>query len=437
MKFKSLKTRVLFWFGSITLLILLIFSFSFCFLFEKNISSSLKSKLYKEVIYVKENILNENSKYINKGKFLNSKIAIFKNNHILKQTNDFIFEDINPYINEKKEFYLIHDGETLKAIYSLKIDDKSKIVVYENDVDDKIEDIIEAMLIIEPLLFFTLLFLGSKLIDKILIPINNITKSARNITIENFSNTIPNHKYDDEITELINSFNTMIIRLQKGVDTLDRFNSDVSHELRTPLTVIRGEIEVTLKKVRESSYYIDSIDTIYYEIKQIETIIESLLLLTKYSKENIQKTFEKISIDSVLLDIIYKYNTQIKNKNITLIIDKVESINKIANPLLIKTIFSNLIDNAIKYSPNNKNITIKLYKKDKIYFHIEDEGIGISREKLPFITDRFYRADKSRNKNIKGFGLGLSIVKNSIELHNGKLTIESILNKGTNIEVVI
>jgi len=437
LKFKSLKTRILFWFGTSTFLVLLIFSFSFYFLFEKNTYFNFESKLYKEAIFIKENFLNDNKENFNKRKFLSSKIALFENEQIIKKTDDFKLEDISSYLDKEKSFLLIHNDETMHAIYTLKINDKLKIILYEDNIDDKIEDIIEVMLVIEPLLFFTLLFLGSKLIDKILIPINHITRSAKNITISNFSKTIPHHKHNDEISKLIESFNTMIERLQSGVKNLDRFNNDVSHELRTPLTVIQGEIELTLRKERESSYYIDSMNTIYYEIKQIEDIIENLLLLTKYSKENIKKTFEETSVDSLLLDTIYKYDTKIKNKNITLTIDKIETISKKLNPLLLKTIFSNLIDNAIKYSLNNKNIRIKLYKKEKIHFYIEDEGIGISKEKLPFITDRFYRADKSRNKNIEGFGLGLSIVKNSVELHNGQLKIESVLNKGTKIEIII
>lgn len=437
MKFKSLKTRILFWFGSITFLILLVFSFSFCFLFEKNTYSTFETKLYKEAIFIKENLLNDNNKYFDRKGLLSSKIAVFENEKIIKQTNDFNLNYIITYMKNEEKFQLIHDDEIMNAIYIFKINDTSKIILYEDNIDDKIEDIIETMLVIEPLLFFTILFLASKLIDKILIPIRNITQIANNITINNFSNTIASHKYNDEISELIKSFNTMIQRLQDGVKNLDRFNSDVSHELRTPLTVIQGEIEISLRKPRESSYYIDSMSTIFYEVKQIQTIIEKLLLLTKYSKNNIKKTFLITSIDSVLLDTIYKYDTQVKNKNINLIIKKIENINKEVNPLLLKTIFSNLLDNAIKYTPSNKSIMISLYKREKIHFIIEDEGIGISKENLPFVIDRFYRADKSRNKNIEGFGLGLSIVKNSIDLHNGEIKINSILNKGTRIELIL
>ncbi|MDD2888575.1 MAG: HAMP domain-containing sensor histidine kinase [Aliarcobacter sp.] len=435
MKFKSLKTRILFWFGSITFFILLIFSVIFYSLFEKNMYTSFQSKLYKEAIYVKDNLINNKDDIIQKGTYLSSNIAILDNTKSIKKTTDFDMDFILPYLSSES-FSLIDNGETVLAIYSLKLDNNLKIIVYQDDIDDNIEDIVDTMLVVEPLLFLALIFLGSKVIDKILIPINNISKSAKSISINNFSNTIPTHKYDDEISELINSFNTMIIRLQEGVSNLDRFNNDVSHELKTPLTVIKGEIEITLNKLRAPDYYINSLNTIDYELNQIENIIENLLLLTKYSKENIKKTFEMTSIDSLLLDTIYSYDAKFKNKNIRLIIDKIESINKEINPLLFKTIFSNLIDNAIKYSGKDTEINISLYKNEKIFFSIKDQGIGISEEKLPFVTDRFYRVDESRNKKIEGFGLGLSIVKNSIDLHNGELEIHSKIKKGTVIEVV-
>ena len=434
MKFKSLKTRILFWFGSITFFILLIFSFLFYYMFENSTYTSFQSKLYKEAIYVKDSFLNSKDSVIKKDEFISSNIAILKDNDIIKKTTNFDLKHILPYLN-KKSFLLADDGETVLAIYSLKLNDNQKIIVYQDDIDDKLEDIVDTMLVIEPLLFLALLLLGSKVIDKILIPINNISKTAKNISINNFSNTIAKHKYDDEISELIESFNTMILRLQDGVSNLDRFNNDVSHELKTPLTVIKGEIEITLNKLREPEYYINSLNTINYEINQIENIIENLLLLTKYSKENVQKTFEMTSLDSLLLDTIYFYDTKLKNKNINLIIDKIESVNMEINPLLFKTIFSNLIDNSIKYSTPDTQINIGLYKTDKIVFYVKDEGIGISKEKIPLLTNRFYRVDESRNKNIEGFGLGLSIVKNSVDLHNGKLEINSKLNSGTQIKI--
>jgi signal transduction histidine kinase len=279
----------------------------------------------------------------------------------------------------------------------------------------------------------------SKVTDKILKSINNITKTANQIYVTDFSNEIPAPKYDDEIKDLVDSFNKMIKRLKEGVTLLEQFNSDVSHELKTPLTVIKGEIEITLNKKRDSEYYEKSLKVIEDETKQIQNIVDDLLLLTKYTKENIKQTFAEVSLDSILLSTIDKFNIQLKEKNIKLHIEKFEPLNMNGNSILLTTIFSNLIDNAIKYSSDDTNIFISLYKgkvSKKIHFIVKDEGFGIAKECLSKLTDRFYRVDKSRNKKIKGFGLGLSIVKNSIDLHNGEIKFKSKEGEGTKVKVI-
>jgi len=229
----------------------------------------------------------------------------------------------------------------------------------------------------------------------------------------------------------------MIKRLKNGVETLEQFNSDVSHELKTPLTVIKGEIEIALNKERDCKYYEKSLNVISSETEQIQAIVDNLLLLTRYNKENIRTTFQEVSLDSLLLGVVEKFNHKLKEKNINLDIKKFESIIINANSILITSIFSNLIDNSIKYSENNTNINIVLYQKESIHFIIEDEGIGIAKEHLDKVQERFYRIDESRCKKIKGFGLGLSIVKNSINLHNGDMKISSQKDIGTKIEVVL
>jgi signal transduction histidine kinase len=272
--------------------------------------------------------------------------------------------------------------------------------------------------------------------DKILQPIHNLIQTSKNISINNFSKNIEVPQEDDEIKELVISFNEMIQRLRDGVTMLDRFNSDVSHELKTPLTVIQGEIEITLRKVREPQEYERSMQTIFNQSKQIQSIIEQLLLLTRYSKENIKESFEECQLDSLLLNAVEKYETQLDKKNIKLHIQKLDSATLQANPTLMSSLFSNLLDNAIKYSSNDRNIYISLTKNSKIIFTIRDEGRGVAPQQLDKITQRFYRADASRNKQIQGFGLGLSIVKNSVELHNAIMKIESKINKGTSVQII-
>ena len=300
-----------------------------------------------------------------------------------------------------------------------------------------VESIEDALWILEFILLVILIFVVSRVIDKILVPIKDITKTANEISVSDFSKSIVLPKDDDEIRGLVDSFNEMIGRLKEGVEKIDRFNNDVSHELKTPLTVIKGEVEVTLDRKREPSEYIKSMETIDDEASKIINIVEGMLLLSRYSKNNIKNSFDTCSIDTLLIKTVEKYKIHLKDKNISLHVDKLTPISISANIILLESIFSNLIDNAIKYTPKNKNIYISLFRDENIHFIIRDEGIGIPKDKIAKITDRFYRVDESRNKEIKGYGLGLSIVKNSVELHGWVLHVDSKEGNGTTIEIKI
>ena len=426
MKYHSLKSRVLFWFGSVSFIILLLFSIAFNYFLNNSINANIQNRL--------QNIAEQIPSTKN---FKNVGAAIVKNYKIINKNKAFTLKNISYYLKQKKNFFIIAHNQDDDFIDALYIDKRKNmtVLIFQKNIDNKIENFQDVLLFLIPLLLITLIFLASKLIDKILIPIRNLTKATRNISITKFLKDIPLPQKEDEIKGLVISFNSMIERLKDGVEKLDRFNNDVSHELKTPLTIIKGEVEITLRKIREPQEYQKSMQTILSQSEQIESIINQLLLLTKYSKENIQDSFELCNLDSILLDVISTYEIQLKEKDLNLKIEKLEHISLHANPILLQSIFSNLIDNAIKYTPHSKNITIFLYKKNKIHFIIQDEGIGIEKEQLPKITDRFYRIDESRNKKIKGFGLGLSIVKNSVALHNGTLKIMSTINQGTLVDV--
>lgn len=439
MKFDSLKTRVLVWFGTVILFLLILFSVSFHYFLNKSINDNIETKLLHKALEIKDKVLfhNKSDLLIEDRNFLFISYAIVQNSTIIFKSKKFNLSNLNTYLKSSNSFFVLEnedDDETINALYILNTDNY-KICVYQKNIDNKIEELEDVFFILNPILLLLILMAASKMIDKILLPIKHVTQTAKEIGVNNFSRTISLPQEDDEIKELVDSFNTMIIRLKEGVESLDRFNSDVSHELKTPLTVIRGEVEVTLRKMREPKEYEKSMRTIYYEVQQMEKIVEDLLLLTKYSNDNIKQSFELCSLDSILLSVIEKFDMQLKEKNINLLLQKIEPISINANPLLINSIFSNLLDNAIKYTQNGKNIYIFLYKNGQIYFEIKDEGIGIAKDKLHKITDRFYRVDDSRNKKIQGFGLGLSIVKNSVELHTAKMEISSSVKKGTSVRI--
>ena len=429
------------WFGTITAIVLIVFSFTFYYFLKQSVQLKLQTTLYTQAEEIEADILSSGAlgkNLLKKEAYRNLDIAVIKEGKVILENHKFTLNYASYYPIRKDRFFLIESEQYLKGIYVLILQKpfNGKVIVATHKIDNTIEDVEDTLLTVMPLLLLILLFLGSKLIDKILIPVEHITQTANAISVNNFSGTIPVPEKEDEIKALVEAFNRMIVRLKEGVENLNRFNSDVSHELRTPLTVIKGEIEVTLRKLRKPEAYIKSMHTIAYEAEQIEQIVENLLLLTRYSKESIVQTFEPCQLDTMLLAILSKYNSMIHAKQLNLHIAVLEPVLVHGNPLLLAAIFSNLVDNAVKYTTKGKKITISLYRKEKIHFMIEDEGIGIPKEKLTKVTDRFYRVDVSRNRHIQGFGLGLSIVKKGIELHRGKMEILSTLGKGTTVHLL-
>jgi len=438
LKLNSLKFKILFWFiGSITL-VLLAFSFALYYSINENINLKHKAKLD----LIAQNVLDELNEEDIKELFSNienAQVAILKDEKILYQTDNFKFDSFKKFINTDKTFFVKKlDEEINQGFYIYKFDEPfiGQILLTNKQNANKLEDIVTILLVLNPILLIFLIYIGIKFFNKMLTPVNDITEAAKKISINNFTHNLEIDKQDDEFKELIKTFNLMINRLQDGVEKLDKFNSDVSHELRTPLTVINTQIELALKKQRDENYYQNSLKKISYESNKIKEIVENLLLLTKYSKENIDETFEMHDLNSILIDSVEKLLPLAKKKNISIEFARFEKAREKVNPLLINVLFSNIIENAIKYSNTDKKIYISIYKEnDSINFIVEDQGIGISEKYINQITDRFFRVDESRNKSIKGFGLGLSLVKNIVELHKGELDIKSKPSIGTKITV--
>jgi len=444
-KFRSIKTKILFYFAGITIIILVLFNSALYYFLEQNTKLSIQNNLYHKAVYINNKILlnNNQKKFFDEQQTESFDMAIIKEGKIIHQKGTTHFGSLTKFVDDKKSFFVFTKKNSMDGLYILRIKKpfNGAILFYEKDLNSKIavklKEIKDILFILEPILFILLLFMVSKVTDKILQSINKITKTANKIYVTDFASEIPPPKYDNEISDLVDAFNLMIKRLKNGVQSLEQFNSDVSHELKTPLTVIKGEIELALNKERDSKYYKNTLSIINTEAEQIQLIVDNLLLLTKYTKENIKQTFSEESLDSLLLGVIEKFNHQLKEKNIKLNINKFESITASINSVLITTVFSNLIDNAIKYSLNDTTINISLFQDENIHFVIKDEGIGISIDDLEKVQNRFYRVEESRNKKIKGFGLGLSIVKNSVSLHNGSINIDSEIDIGTIVEVTL
>jgi signal transduction histidine kinase len=199
---------------------------------------------------------------------------------------------------------------------------------------------------------------------------------------------------------------------------LKNFNSNVSHELKTPLTIMKSEIELALMNENNSQKCERVLKDILEEINYISEITDKLLFLTKNYNKN--KKFEKIDLEEIIFELYEKYGDKI---NFRFDFGDDEYL-ILGDKTLLKIALSNIIENSIKYGASEINFILEKYK-NKIILRIKDNGIGIPKEKLPFIFDEFYRVDESHNKEIKGFGLGLSIVKNILNLHKAKVNVKS------------
>jgi len=430
----------LLWFGGVTFLLLTLFSFAFYYFLNQSINTTLQTKAQKIAQYVRLELLPKHEAVLSDATLSGYQVAVYDVHHrLIAKTANYHFKKSREYLDKKGAFFIFYENHDKDFINFLYLDrgEKYNILIYQEQIDNKIDAFEDTLLVLVPMLLLLLLVLASKMADKILRPIQHLTEATQNISVNDIHKTITLPKEDDEIKALVHSFNTMTQRLSDGLERLDRFNSDVSHELKTPLTVIKGEIEVSLRKLREPQVYQKSMQVILEQSEQMEQMVTQLLLLIKYTKENIHHSFEACSLDALLIATIDKFEVALKEKKLKLHIDTIEPITIEANPILIESIFVNLIDNAINYTPNHCNINFSLYQKEKVHFIIKDEGVGIDAAYLPKITDRFYRADSSRNKKIQGFGLGLSIVSNAVMLHGGEMKIESQREIGSHFEVIL
>ncbi len=351
--------------------------------------------------------------------------AIYQDSKLLFKTKNF---KEPPY---RREFYmpfipLIHNF----AFFQYKIEENNTTIIVEKlEVDDILENIIVTLCTIILAIFAILLFVTNSIVNSILIPINQLNRDIKRVSIDNFKSSLAKTKFNDEIAQLRDNFNAMVERLNSGVARLKRANDTIAHELKTPITIMQGEIELALTQDRTSSYYKERFLKLQKQLQNLELLVKTLLILSRYSKEEIKEQLELCDFNAVLLTVLEEIEPFAAKKSIELNIEEFTKASKLSNQELLYSIMKNIIENAIKYSHENSQVTISLsQKEDKIYFRVKDNGIGIAKEDIANITERFF---KVAHNDSSSFGLGLSIVQEASKLLDAKLTIQSTLHKGS------
>ncbi len=436
--FKNIKVKLLFWYALVIFLLLFSFSAILMNVFTKQNIKTVDSSLMTIVHDIDHEIgevfeqaaedFNEHEEFQIKNLYL--KIYQYKDGEFIK------------YVDTNKEFNAGHlekmdKGSWQSFTIGKGIFDQIRVVRYALEYKgepiyvecattlydkihaplDTLEDTLYTYI---PIIFIISILMGYLIVNSSLKTVKGVIDEVKQIGVDGLDKRIKNTDSNDEIEELIDTFNNMLEKIEESVEKIKRFSNDVSHELKTPLTVIRGELELGLRKDRTSDEYIGILKDSLDETKQLQELIDNLLFLSTSNKEQMQKKFEQVDLDEVIFDVILETQYLAKKKQIQVKCEKMSEVNLLGNKLLIKILVGNLVKNAIKYSDNESSVEIFLTPNSLV---IKDNGIGMKEEDLKYIFDRFYRVDSSRGRG--GYGLGLSIVKSIVDLHGYKITVNS------------
>jgi two-component system OmpR family sensor kinase len=265
-------------------------------------------------------------------------------------------------------------------------------------------------------------------------PVDTITRTARKISAQNLNQRLPSAGIDDELGRLTATFNDMIGRLQESFAQIQRFSADASHELRTPLTIMRGEIEVALRRKRIPAPTRELLTSIHDELIRLSSIVESLMTLIKSESGRLSFQFDDVSLDALIREVAEDALVLAAPKKINVEIGEVECLKVRGDAARLRQLLLNLVENAVKYTPEHGAVSLALTKVGtNAAIRVGDTGIGIPKKDLQKIFDRFYRVQADGS----GSGLGLAIAKWIAEAHHGSIEVTSREKKGSTFTVLL
>jgi heavy metal sensor kinase len=271
---------------------------------------------------------------------------------------------------------------------------------------------------------------------KALAPIVKIKSLASQVREGRLGKRIEMEAEGKEIQDLVIMFNEMLDGIQYSVDAQKRFTAAVSHEVRSPLTSLRGNIEVALRKKRTPEEYENLLRTNLSDIIRLSRITDNLLFFTKADNNILEVRRQWFDVAHLLQNIVERLRYRASSAGISISESYQDGLEMFGDLDLLEQAFSNIIENAINYTPSGGTIAMNSKKEDdKIIISISDTGIGIPEEEIPHLFERFYRVNKERSRKSGGTGLGLSITEWVVNAHGGKIEVISTLGSGSEFTI--
>lgn len=279
---------------------------------------------------------------------------------------------------------------------------------------------------------------GYSLARRALAPVDRMAERARMINAERLEDRLPVDNPHDELGRLATVFNETLGRLESSFAQMRRFTSDASHELRTPLTAIRSVGEVGLRGKRDENAYREIIGSMLEEADRLALLVDRLLTLSRADAGGGKLSSDLVDLSGLAGEVAEELDVLADEKHQSVTVDCMAHPSWVGDRLVLRQALLNLVDNAIKYSPDGAQIMIRVDESpEDAILEVSDTGPGIPKELQSRIFDRFYRVDESRSRNYGGTGLGLSIAKWAVEVNGGCLTLESRNGGGTTFRITL
>ena len=302
------------------------------------------------------------------------------------------------------------------------------------------KSMLNVVLVLVPIILLFTVIGGYYITKKAFAPIDDIAKTANDIRAKgDLKKRVPINAdgKEDELHRLSVTLNKMLDNIENLINQEKQFTSDASHELRTPISVILSQGEYLLE-IAETDKEKELAQNIVDKANQMSKLVSSLLLLSRIDQNRQKLTKNEVDL-KVLVDVaIESMKALTDKKNINVNVNIEENLTVCADETLMLSVITNLISNAVKYGKESGTVWISGVREGSVVtLAVKDDGIGITKENLEKIWDRFYRVDDVRNDEYGSSGLGLSMVKSIVELHGGTISVESEVSKGTEFKIVI